>query len=542
MWTNDGLARGRHLWLAVVFLLVPSAGQTAEPLDLTHIPGRAVAAVVVHPERLTRSPELELLPWEVMQVTAQREMGIDPLLIDTAIGIAAAPSGEGPPDWGLVLRFSQPQPLAGKWLEQTEPATAGQVAYRRALRPMEPSFCQIDPQTLLVGTEPMLLEMIAAREVDSPLLQTLRSTPMRNDVTAVLAVAPIRDLIKQLTAQAPPLPPPLQPLLEVPNQLESVMVAVNLSRERMSGIKLTATDEVAAQKLETTLLQGLGFVKQMLLGQALESMPGTGDDPEQQAMQRYMVRVANTIEGRLRPTRTGNQLVVTLSADYATSGVLVALLLPAVQAARDAARRTQGMNNLKQLGWAMHIFHDAHGAFPAAYNTDAEGKPLLSWRVHLLPYVEQQQLYEQFRLNEPWDSPHNRQLIAQMPDVFRAPGSLAPPGKTNYLGVRGQGMTFIAPTKAGTPPAGSSMRAFTDGTSNSVIMVEAGDDLAVEWTRPVDFEPDPTQPVKGLVGLRVGGFTAVFADGSVRFISSQIDPSMLMRGFTVADGQPVRFD
>jgi hypothetical protein len=378
------------LWLASVFLLVPSAGRAAEALDLSHIPARAVAAVVLHPERLAQSPELELLPWEVMQFTAQRELGIDPLVIETAIAIAAAPTGEGPPDWGMVLRFSQPQQLAGKWLEQTEPATAGQIAYRRALRPMEPSICQIEPRTLLVGTEPMLREMIAARDVDSPLLQTLRSTPMRNDITAFLAVGPIRGLLKQFTAQAPPLPPPLQPLLELPDQLDTVMVAVNLSRERMSGIKLIATDEVAAQKLETTLQQGLAFGKQMLLGQMLQSMPDAGDDPEQQAMQRYLVRVANTLEGRLRPTRTGKQVLITLNADYATSGVLVALLLPAVQAARDAARRAQGTNNLKQLALAMHNYHDTYRAFPAAYNTDAEGRPLLSWRVHLLPFLEQQ--------------------------------------------------------------------------------------------------------------------------------------------------------
>jgi hypothetical protein len=530
------------LWLVLVFLLVPSAGRAAEVLDLSHIPARAVAAVVLHPERLSRSPELELLPWEVMQFTAQREMGIDPLAIETAIAIAAAPTGEGPPDWGVVLRFSQPQQLAGKWLEQTEPATAGQIAYRRALRPTEPSICQIDPRTILVGAEPMLREMIAARDVDSPLLQTLRSTPMRNDITAVLAVGPIRGLLKQFTAQSPPLPPPLQPLLEMPDQLDTVMVAVNLSRERMSGIKLIATDEVAAQKLETTLQQGLAFGKQLLLGQMLQSMDDAGDDPEQQAMQRYLVRVANTLEGRIRPTRTDKQVLITLNADYATSGVLVAMLLPAVQAAREAARRAQGTNNLKQLALAMHNYHDTYRAFPAAYNTDAEGRPLLSWRVHVLPFLEQQRLYEQFRLDEPWDSAHNRPLIEQMPEVFRAAGSQAPPGKTNYLGVRGEGMTFIAPKQPGSRPEGNSFRAFTDGTSNSLIIVEASDELAVEWTRPVDFEPDPTQPVKGLVGLRVGGFTAAFADGSVRFLSSATDPVMLMRAFTIADGQPVRFD
>jgi hypothetical protein len=542
MFSHVGFSKAWGPWLVGGLVLVASAGRAAEAIDLSHIPARAVAAVVLSPERLAKTPELELMPWEVVQVSVQQEMGFDPLTVQSAIGFAAAPTDDEPPDWGVILRFSQPQQLAGKWLEQTEPATVGQVGYRRAQVPLMPSVCQLDPRTLLIGTEPMLREMIATPDGDSPLRQMLRSTPMHNDITAVMAVSPVRDLIKQFTAQAPPLPPPLQGLLELPDQLDMVMIALNLSRERMSGIKLVATDEATAQQVQSTLQQALGFAKQMLLGQVFESMPDEGDDPEQQAMQRYLVRVANTIEGRLRPTRTDKQVLITLSADYATSGVLVALLLPAVQASRQAARRAQSMNHLKQLGLAMHNFHDTFNALPAAYSMDAEGRPLLSWRVHVLPFLEESRLYEQFRLDEPWDSPHNRQLIAQMPDVFRASGSQAPPGKTNYLGIRGEDMALIAPKQAERMPRGSSFRDFTDGLSNTLMIVEASDESAVEWTRPVDFEPDATQPTKGLVGLRPGGFQALFADGSVRFIKQTLDIVTLMRLFTKADGQPVRLD
>ncbi len=522
--------------LAVSLVLIPTVGRAAEEIDLSHVPGRAVAAVVLHLERLAKSPELELMPWEVVQVSVQRQMGFDPLTIRTAIGFAAAPTEDEPPDWGVVLRFAQPQQLGGEWLDQTEPATIGEVAYRRALFPTDPSICQIDDQTLLIGTEPMLREMIQTPDADSPLRQILTRTPMRNDITAVLAVAPVRDLVNQFLVQMPPLPPPLLGLLELPDQLDTVMIALNLSRERNSGIKLIATDEAAAQKIESTLQQGLGFAKQMLLGQMFQEMPDAGDDPEQQAMQRYLVRVANMIEGRLRPTRDGNQVLVTLSADYATTGgVLVALLLPAVQAAREAARRTQGMSNLKHIGLAMHNFHDTYRALPAAYNMDADGKPLLSWRVHLLPFLEQRILYEQFRLDEPWDSPHNRQLIPQIPQVYQAPGSRAPLGKTNYLGVRGEDMTFIAPKQPDKTPRGLSFRDFTGGLSNTVMVVEANDQSAVEWTRPVDFEPNLERPLEGLLGLRPRIFQALLGDASIRAISETIDPEILIRLFMKAD-------
>ena len=86
-------------------------------------------------------------------------------------------------------------------------------------------------------------------------------------------------------------------------------------------------------------------------------------------------------------------------------GILVALLLPAVQASREAARRAQCANNLKQIGLAFHNYHDAHKTFPPAYIPDKDGKPMHSWRVLILPYLEQQALYKRYNFDEPWDSP-----------------------------------------------------------------------------------------------------------------------------------------
>jgi hypothetical protein len=231
------------------------------------------------------------------------------------------------------------------------------------------------------------------------------------------------------------------------------------------------------------------------------------------------------------------------SANLAAAAPLgVALLLPAVQAAREAARRAESANNLKRIGLAMHNFHDAHRHFPAAYNADKQGKPLLSWRVHLLPFLEQAPLYNQFHLDEPWDSEHNRKLIAQMPAVYRSPNSREEAGKTNYVGIRGEDMVFVAPKgkgPQGTRWAGTSMRDILDGTSNTILVVEASDAEAVIWTKPEDFEPDEQNPLRGLVGLRPNGFQALFCDGSVRFIAESVDRDVLRALFTRADGQAV---
>ncbi|MHB8957563.1 MAG: DUF1559 family PulG-like putative transporter [Pirellulaceae bacterium] len=224
----------------------------------------------------------------------------------------------------------------------------------------------------------------------------------------------------------------------------------------------------------------------------------------------------------------------------ASAPVMVALLLPAVQASREAARRSQSMNNMKQIGLAIHNYHDTFRAFPPSYNMDKEGKALLSWRVHILPFIEASPLYQEFHLDEPWDSEHNKKLIARMPPVYRSPNSVAEPGKTVYLGNAGKDGVFVPPT-AGPPsqPMGLSFAKITDGASNTVMVVEANDAAAVIWTKPDDLVPAADNPLQGLGAMRPGGFLAAFCDGSVRIIAATVDRNTLKAIFTRSGGEPV---
>ncbi|GDY10355.1 hypothetical protein LBMAG52_38430 [Planctomycetia bacterium] len=225
------------------------------------------------------------------------------------------------------------------------------------------------------------------------------------------------------------------------------------------------------------------------------------------------------------------------AAAPAAIAVGVALLLPAVQQARTAARRSQDKNNLKQIGLAFHSFHDVYRHFPAAASVDAEGKKLLSWRVHVLPFVDQNPLYQQFHLDEPWDSDHNKKLIEKIPQVYVSPNheDLAKQGKTVYLVPTGKGAAFEG-------DAGRDIREFTDGTSNTIVAVEAHADAAVIWTKPDDLVLDFKNLLKGLKSARVDGFHALFADGSVRFISDAIDVNTLKALFTRAGKEPIPSD
>jgi hypothetical protein len=196
--------------------------------------------------------------------------------------------------------------------------------------------------------------------------------------------------------------------------------------------------------------------------------------------------------------------------------IMIALLLPAVQAAREAARRNQSMNNMKQISIAMQNYHDTRRALPAAGGGEGPGAQL-SWRVHILPFIEEQVLYEQFHLDEPWDSEHNRALIAKMPEVFQDPNNRLPEGETSYLAVTGPGTAF------GDGKTAIAFRDIVDGTSRTILFVEADPDQSVVWTKPDDWQFDPSNPTRGLGSARFRGFLAAFADASVRFVDNDTE-------------------
>jgi prepilin-type processing-associated H-X9-DG protein len=227
----------------------------------------------------------------------------------------------------------------------------------------------------------------------------------------------------------------------------------------------------------------------------------------------------------------------------ALAPVATALLWPAIRSSQAASLRVQSVNNLKQIGLALHNYHSANGTFPPQASTGKDGKPLLSWRVMLLPYLEQAPLYNEFRFDEPWDSPHNKPLAARMPDVFRVPGTRAERGKTFYRGFSGEGTLFDPKMKQGV-----GLASVTDGTSNTIGVVEAR--TAVPWTKPDEEIPFNPAMNAGKVGdLQAalgnhfpGGCNVLFLDGSVRFLKTAINPNVLRALITRNGGEVISAD
>lgn len=177
---------------------------------------------------------------------------------------------------------------------------------------------------------------------------------------------------------------------------------------------------------------------------------------------------------------------------------------------------------------AFHNYADAHDGLPPAAVCGPDGKPLLSWRVLLLPYIEGEDLYKQFHLDEPWDSEHNRQFIDRMPKTYTAPWMKyvhMPPEHTVLKVFVGPGTPFEPGAKLKVIPDD-----FPDGTENTLLFVEAGD--PVPWTKPDDIPFNPDQPLK-LRGLFRDGYRAVSVVGNgYLFIGHDCDETALRAAIT----------
>ena len=214
------------------------------------------------------------------------------------------------------------------------------------------------------------------------------------------------------------------------------------------------------------------------------------------------------------------------------------LLYSSVSRVREAAARLQSQKNLKQMALALHNYNDSNRSLPPAgvgnpFQPAGQQKPLLSWRVAILPYVEQQYLYNQFKLDEPWDGPNNIKLLAKMPKIYMLPGDdKTKPDHTRYQVFVGNGAAFDK-TQGHKIPVD-----FPDGTSNTILIVEA--ENAVPWTKPEDIPFDPNKPIVPLLSTFFNsGCNVALADGSVRVIDRSISETTLKNAIRRNDGQPL---
>ncbi|MEX0867581.1 MAG: DUF1559 domain-containing protein [Pirellulales bacterium] len=216
--------------------------------------------------------------------------------------------------------------------------------------------------------------------------------------------------------------------------------------------------------------------------------------------------------------------------------LLLALLAPLRGTSHAQARIRESQNNLRQIALALHNYHATYNSLPPAYVADAEGNPLHSWRVLLLPCLDRDDLYSRYDFDEPWDGPNNRLLLAEMPAVYRSPSDLEGSDGVGYAVVVGDRTLF--------PPGGEAV-AFAqvrDGLSNTIMVVEVHDS-GVAWLEPADLEFDSMAMVvndyvdNGIASGESGAANIALADGEVRELRVNTPPDSIRAALTRDGGE-----
>jgi prepilin-type processing-associated H-X9-DG protein len=219
----------------------------------------------------------------------------------------------------------------------------------------------------------------------------------------------------------------------------------------------------------------------------------------------------------------------------------------AVCAIVEFGNRAHCANEIQQIGLAMHCYHQAYGRLPPAYTTDSDGRPLLSWRVLLLPYLGCEDLYKKVRLNEPWDSPHNYCKVfdeAKGPTYqFHCCSATDPESETNPESETSYVMV-VGPDTISDGPHSVNLGDITDGTANTIMVVEIKNS-GIHWAEPRDLDfasmsfriNDPNG--KGISSDHPGVAYVVFADGHVGCLADNLDSKLVKALLTINGGEDV---
>ncbi|WP_435009356.1 DUF1559 domain-containing protein [Tundrisphaera lichenicola] len=510
-----------------------------EPLDPTSVSSDIHVVIDIRPGELLKNPEIKKLADSVPTDGIEAFKMIASGQIEQILVLNSNREGGMPGQPIFVLRSSRPLDAKAFITSSFTEVTVNGIAYLKAgLGPRGYCYRMLDDRTLLIGTEAdVSLPPIGA---DRP-----RGRHGWDDAWKQTAEGPIRvafdtPWLARLLRPGPPRGGPFAAMVTTLNPLYEKATAYAMTLGLGDGLTLEAlatcgTDESGA-RVADTLRAALTLGRNALpdIRRAAETGP-----PNQA---RALVDLVDALDIMMETAKIEQEKsVVHLHAKADPSAIATAtrMLFPAVQASREAARRAQCVNSMKQIGLAMHNYHAANDHFPPAVLLGPDGKTPYSWRVALLPYLEGQAIYSQYKFDEPWDGPNNSKLIPLMPPVYRHPGDDRP-GMTPYFVPTGPDTLF--PDRR----EGMGIREVTDGTSNTIMVVEA--QREIPWTKPEDIAYGPLpadgskKPLPDLGTLHPVGFDALFADGSVRFISANVNPSVLRALFTRAGEEVISAD
>ena len=501
------------LFAAALFAAWPGFARATDPtnpaIDVSLVTPDDFIAIVIHPRQIARLPLVTELLQEEMIATAIKKLGIEPTEIQQMVVLGrmnVKVSGE--PIFFVSARFTHEvnaKEVLSKFSKDSpveEVKIRGKTCFRLKNQ-FAPMAYAPDKNTVVLAGQEVMKDIVDAGEPKGPLVERLKKADASNEIVVAVepgAIANLATILEAIKKKAPPL---VATYLDAAKTVRGGTAHFSLRGPTLLSVALDAKDAESADNLEELLQQSL-------------RMAGAGLVVAKQAMPKDMrptldplLKLADELIDGGKAAKSGSRVTLDFKRpkDLDTAGAVIAGALgKSIVDARSAARRAQQMNNMKQIAVAMLMYEQIHGSFPPAV-IEKEGKPLLSWRVAILPFLEEDVLYKQFHLDEAWNSPHNLEVAKRMPAIFQSPDSPRT-GKTRVMLFTGKGAAFDGGKKI----AATDIR---DGTSNTILCVEAGPDKAVPWTKPEDLPFDPEKPLAALGKISPQGLIAAFFDGHV---------------------------
>jgi len=513
------------------------------------------AAIIVHAKNLyeselmkkIRSLDSEGAFEEAMVVSLNRETGVDIRGVDRySLFTKSLPGGPREiPSVVMILEFAEAadrSEIAQKTTGVKTPQEDGEMKW---YIPEEGSryemvLCIVNDKTLVYSTDLVLAKKtVTAPAANTPLNKRLVELDYSNQhitlvgSNAIFPPALMAEMQRELSSEG--LPPAFSDITDVIAQVTAVSAVLNLSPDLYVKLGVETTSAETTTKLKTMTSDVLVMAKTTL--GALAFLPPK-DMPD--AIKKMIPEVLKLL-AQLKLEQQEKRFDIAIRIPATTLASFMEPLSVSITEARNSAQRMTGVNNIRQIGIATQNFHEVYGRFPVGEFPGNDGlikykngKPLLSWRVYLLPFIGEDSLYDQFKLDEPWDSPHNLKLLDKIPGIYKSPSSAVGTNKTRYLAPVGPSSILGEKTKI-------RFRDISDGTSNTVLLVEAGADKAVPWTKPEDLTYDPKNPVASL-GKIGDSFMVLMADGSVHQLKATIDAASLLNLFQRNDGNVVNIE
>lgn len=533
------LTRKACCLIALFFVCASRSWADAPPDRYGDIPSDSIAVASIDLKALRESPSGEMIPWEIADVACREQLGFSLESVDSVDVTVGMPSPL--PEVGVSIRFNRDvdivdllDKIAGPI--ETSPKDES-LRFRDVAELPQVRIAQKEGRRVLVGTQGTLRRMLSQRiQTGGTTVQLVQSSEA--PIRMALNFAKVRDLASMAYEQASQdVPESMRDdIADMISLIDNFLVEVRPMSTEALHVSAGATSGPNAD----TLLHCMNRLRSEILKMTRENLEVQLDDDEsisdamRTAILGYSQRMQNVFDEQefwtLEDDRVHLKVANSIMSNYTTVGILTGLLLPAVQSAREAARRMSSSNNLRQIMLSLLNYESAYREFPGRVVKSEDGQPLLSWRVMVLPFLDEEELFKEFHLDEPWDSEHNIRLLERMPAVYANPRVATLPGHTAYLAPYGE--------DAGWPEDNFRISTITDGTSNTIAVVEASGQLAVPWTKPDDFDID--QPMDDAWMPPGSGANAVFFDGSVRFLSRFVDAQSLRAMFTLDGGESAR--